>query len=438
MIALTRTFVILILLLSPTLINAQTSWEGEYTLGELNDRVAQGPEIYVPVRIKITSENGKLTAHLFGKSGNIAIDIYADAVEAGNKINLVYRNLGNYHTWRKFDKKDLLVSLERTDSTSKNNILTYWGEFSPITEDRIESGKPYFKKISKEAAKWVKIETNDKRLSLLFLKDFLVNRYHLTNLEKNDRAPKAFQIFGFGEGLRMHFIFFEKKTPFKSINFGNRSKVLKFREFIFNDYQVAWRSLKRTEDQNAEEFLFASKKNVFILSVWGDKLNRDAILTFVSGIRIDGKPFIRNPKSLPTIAEQFNISKLKSSSKVVEAHDRKPKKPSRKITYEPFQDRVYGDSSALFSHDPLIIQYGYFKGGYPNGFDKGKKVLIKFQMLANGNIGDMTVYTSGNKKLARTCIKIVENIRFVPAMVRGKPVNSLQVHGCGAVFKSIF
>ena len=419
---LTHTFVTATLLFFTYSINAQNSWVGEYTLVESNDKQISGPEIYVPVRISITTEDGKLMAHLYGKSGNIAIDIYANVVEKGDKITLLYREVGNYHTWKKrFRNNDLLLSLERTDSAPPNNILTWWGEFSPITEDRVESGKPYFRKLSPKYDDWVRIETDDKKFSVLFPKDFLVHAGKNPN--------RSLRAFGYKNGVEMFFSVGKKKAALPPLVkssgqalFGNA------RRLKIGDWEVLWTNAKFRTKYN-DSILLQDDNRTYVILVSADTPRKPSLRTFISGILIDGNPLVKNMPAPVKVKKRHLVSELRTSPEVKEALSRKRVKTKRKIIYKPLRTTVYGDSPDLFSRGAFKVR------GWALGLGwratASKRVLIQMELLANGQVGDMTVYYSGSQKNARRCADLHKTVKFVPAQVNGRPVNSVRVGMCG-------
>ncbi len=425
----TRTFVLSALLIFTYSINAQDSWIGEYTLGELNDKQISGPEIYVPVRINITKQDGKLIAHLYGKSGNIAIDIYANVVNKGNKINLLYRKVGKYHTWRKkFKKTDLLLSLERTNSTVPNNILTYWGKFTPITEDKVESGKPYFRRLLPEN-EWVRIETDDKRLSLLFPKNFLVNteKFHTHWLS----------VYGFKGGVSMR-LTPNSKIPMQVVAKGfTRVFGGEMRRFKLGGFDLIWTTMySKFEENHVNIFYLQNKKRAYNITVSADSPHKPALKTFISGILIDGKPLVKNIPLTFKVTEKHLISELQTSPEVLEALNQKYKKINRKVTYKRLGKSVFGDSLDWFSQGALIV-------GFPSGrlgvqVNSPAKVFVQMELRADGQVGDMTVHYSGSKSYARGCANAYKKIKFIPAKVNGRPVNSVYVSGCGWNWEGTF
>jgi len=425
MVNLNTVFIITILFFSVSSAFAQVSWVGEYSLGESTNKTVTEPEIYVPIRIRITEVDGKLKAHLFGQADKISIDIYANAVEADNKLNVIFQELGKYHNWRKFNKNDLLVSLEQKGADQENEIHTYWGEFSPITEDRIESGKPYFVKLAEKETEWIKIESDDKTLSLFFLKNFLAST-------KNKKLNSRIQMLGFGDGLRMSLNVLYKAYP---VGFHKRRLALmgtqQGREYVIGDFRVL--RLSKKDDRNySESFYISSKKKTYVLAFWTDYSREADVATFVSGITLNGKPLFKNSKPAPETAQHLFVSTIEPSKEVIEALKRKRVKIERKITYLPYDETIVGDSSALFSRDLMSVDTDVIKPKVnfnPNG--KKQRVIIKYQALANGQIGDMTVYSSSDKEFITSCVEGVKTIKFVPAEVDGEPVNSLSISTCG-------
>ncbi len=418
------TLVIANLLMFTHSINAQnSSWVGEYSLGESNDKQISGPEIYVPVRINIAEQDGNLTAHLYGKSSNIAIDIYANVVNEGNKINLFYKEVGRYHTWKKkFNKNDLLLSLERNNSTVPNNILTYWGEFSPITEDRVESGKPYFRKLIPKNDEWVRIETKDKKFSVLFPKNFLVHE-----VSKRNEWLRA---YGFKDGVDMQFSVVKRKLDLRRLaNPAAQALFGKTRLFKIGDLEVMWTNVKFGAKYR-DAITLQDKNRSYTVSVSADTPQKPALRTFISGILINGKPLVKNMPVPFEVKKRHLISELRTSPEVKEGLNRKRVKIERKITYKPLGEfSVYGDSPNLFSRGsfPLVFQANGFRV-YVN---RPEKVYIQMELRADGQVGDMTVYYSGNQKYARDCAKSFSTMKFVPAQVNGRPVNSVRVGVCG-------
>ena len=419
----------LLLTLSFTLfVNAQTDWLGEYEFDEDGGKTAGGSKIYIAHTLHISSYP-KNTYKLVLKSQGFqtSIDILAIGKPVGNKLNVYYTSKREDHSTGEYQKDDLLFTFEKKEIDGKTKILTYWEKFQPILEQNEKSGEIYFEKFNSSSKtkvnddKWIRITTKNKGLSLAFPADSLVNN------EKTKTVTN--QIFGYKNGVAMSLKVwgkqFNKSTLKRSITIGVKNR----QDFKVGRYIISQTTTVPGAENYTQSYVIVSKNEYYTIAVTAKSADDQTVALFLKSMKLEGKPLFKQTSEDFT-ERTISVEKMKTSTEIFDALNRKTSKMKRKITY----DIQIGGSEEIndsrnFSRPAIIVLQPRAK--LSNIFKKGYTALdvsIRLELLASGQVGDITVVKADSEKLAKTCcVNVVKDVKFVPAQIDGKNVDSTYI-----------
>ena len=274
---------------------------------------------------------------------------------------------------------------------------------------------------SQDAAEWVRIESDNKELSVAFPPTNIIDA------EKRDFGQRL-KIVAFENSVEMTIVFTKEGGAKERIgrmfdSDKSRSETFKIGDFV----------IRKSEPpvKNGKSFMtslaIAKDDNFYSLTVnakTGDELE---FARFLYSIRLDGKPLIKqNADNIPperTVA----VRELKTSPEIVEAFARKTGKNKGKITYE--LARIDDDDSKTsdLTHRAILVERSYPR--FPSPFQPGMTtgsidIKLKVQFLADGQIGDIVVQSEADKMFVNAVIDAVRKTKFVPARKDGKYVDS--------------
>jgi len=270
--------------------------------------------------------------------------------------------------------------------------------------------------------KWTRIETDDKEISVAFPSNFLIDA-------KTKTRDQRCQLFGFENGVIMEMKISQPDSPKRNLNqitdqFSENAKVSSFK---FNG--IAGRTFVSKNDRYFNAVHLAFKENLYTLTIRAPNENKAEANRFFCSIKVQGKPLYTCKETFAeSNGEAVLLSSLETSPKVLEALNREPEGKEGKIIYEletVDKDAMDKDSSKR----PAIILYREFPkpralriGG--NIIRGAFKVKLRATLLANGQVGDITVFSNLSKDYIKNFVDAVRKSRFIPAEIDGKPVDS--------------
>lgn len=270
--------------------------------------------------------------------------------------------------------------------------------------------------------KWTRIETEKKELSVAFPPDYLVDATKRPN-------GQILRVIGFRNGVMLEMSVTkdsDAKLRIKRVfvTGGENSNVFKV-----GDYQVKRVVSLTGGDKYFEKVYFASDDRFFYLNVEAPSPLKDEVNQFLGSIRLSGKPLYSRPLQGDPAEELVAIKSLHTSLAVNEAYDRKYEKQEIKVTYEaeskfpPLPESSVGIRPAIVIErpNPNFGPSPRFGGGNQGNNRLSAKLVIKF--LANGQVGDIVVYSNSNKNFARACVEAAKRIKFIPAQEGDKKVD---------------
>jgi hypothetical protein len=265
--------------------------------------------------------------------------------------------------------------------------------------------------------KWTRIETDDKTFSVAFPTGSIIDA-------EDRQFGQKLAVNAFQNGVQMMLKLTEDgdmKNRFKYMTSPGTMKTVSFKVGEFS-------IVKSEQDVLARKFStniwIVHKDRMYSLYVSGNTGKEKEISRFLYSINLQGKPLFVQKEKINLPEETVAQSALKTSPQVVEAFERKLQKNKINITYEantnePDEPLVEGLTRKVVilerprpnisaGSSVYVASYVYFTA------------KLKVNFLANGQIGDITVLSAGDKDFTKACIEAAQKIRFVPAQINGK------------------
>jgi hypothetical protein len=268
--------------------------------------------------------------------------------------------------------------------------------------------------------KWTRIETDKKELSVAFPPGFIV--------DAEKQGAKRYFITGWQSDVRMELHVFKQADAKERLRMmgGSPSGETVSSSFTFDGVNGIRDSLPESNAEFSEGVFLASDNYFYILTVSAkDKRKEIEIMRFLNSVQIKGFPLyvVDHKQNVPE--ETVALADLKTSPEVIEAYNRKPEKTNIKISRElaPPPDEVF--SFEKYSRPPIVLEKPYPK--FDGKARAALAVKLKINFLANGQIGDITAYSSADKNYVDACIEAARKIKFIPAQLDGKTVDSTDI-----------
>ena len=279
----------------------------------------------------------------------------------------------------------------------------------------------------KNEIKWTRIETKDKDLSVSLPNGFLVDA------EPKEGGQKT-RIIGFQNGFVMELTIYEagnSKERLDWVHPGERDKVTAFRSNGFDGKNIV-----SNEDGFSSSIYLAWEKKFYRLFVRGENEQSPQVTRFLYSIKLNGQPlFVQKTPKVDSAEEIVSVSSLKTSDEVLAALKRKSEDVKISYVLNSAKNKTPEDKTK-YSRPPIILYQPRpepDRNAIPRKqFADDKPQAISFRcrltLLANGQIGEITVLSSFPEYVTeiykRNVMNSVRQIRFVPAQINGKNVDS--------------
>lgn len=271
------------------------------------------------------------------------------------------------------------------------------------------------------ADKWSRIETENQELAVSFPKDYLVN---IKSSATGDRTS----VFAFLNGVAFELHIrkqFSAKDNLGRVNI-DQSKKPTVLDYKVNDFYG--KSVIYSQKGYENSIFLASKSAYYVIKIKAESKNASEIAYFLRSIKLKGESLFVDKSNLDDApAETVSTKSFKTSPQVKEALKRKSEKIERKIRFEPLS--AFTEPETDYSIRPAIVltDVGPEPRVFFRGVNKGGELKIKADLLANGQVGDITVYSDIDKSVLRSYAESVKNMKFIPAQKSdGTPVASVQ------------
>lgn len=138
---------------------------------------------------------------------------------------------------------------------------------------------------------------------------------------------------------------------------------------------------------------------------------------------LNGKPLFKQNTVYSFPEETVAIETLQTSPEVIEALNRKTEKSEGKIDYSSVIIKNAETEDVDDNLRPAVVLTKDMpsRGSFSDG---GGRVQLRVKLLANGQVGDVMVYSNAANTLVKNCIDAARKTKFIPAQLDGKPVDS--------------
>lgn len=262
--------------------------------------------------------------------------------------------------------------------------------------------------------RWTQIENEEFAVSVP--PDFVVNA------EKGN-SNQRYYIVGFQNGVRMNLTVYEEPDPkgrLKTTDFRNEAKPSRFEAENFSGVK-----LESSGENFFNTILLASNKKYYSVHVTAKDGGKPEIKRFLSSIRLNGKPL--NNQTEPVAAPETTVKfdSLQTSPEVLAALNRKTNKGKSKVHREEnASNKAVIDDNDKYSRPAIILFKAPLNRSSVSAKESSGQIRLRVQLLANGQIGDITVYSAADEDWIKAAIDAARQTKFVPAQTDGKPVDS--------------
>lgn len=289
------------------------------------------------------------------------------------------------------------------------------------------SGLIIFSQIKDKQIQWTKIESPSGDLSFSVPSDYLIDneddQYRVIAFQ--DEATMRIEIEKSSESQNRVKTMRQYSNPaqkeFYQFTLGN---------FIGNFYKFGGEKIFSVA------IYAASPGEYYSISVNSKNATNSTALNFLDSIRLGDHPIFEQATETKQEKNKVSISSLRTSPIVLEALNKKDAAKT-KLKYEleskenSIDSKAFNDNSenSVKYSRPLIIlrkpRVGYTDDARSNGTKGIVRIKVLFQ--STGEIGDITVVKKLGNGLDRNAVDSVRKIKFLPAEIDGKPVDSFRM-----------
>jgi hypothetical protein len=262
---------------------------------------------------------------------------------------------------------------------------------------------------------------------------------------ENDRNGRVLRVLGFQEGFHLDFTIAKVSHARDHLPFSWALRSESFSRFKINKVEGARTDYSAIAGHIGEIIALASDKYLYNFQYDAPVTRRGLINKFLRSMRVNNERLYAEtatekdhpgPETDEREEEVISLEKVVSNPEVLAAYERKYAKREIKITSEPmsafkkgpsFENgirRAIGlDKPDFFFKTPIAPTpyYENFKLFY---------ALVKVNLLANGEIGDITVYSDAIPDFTKACVNTVRKAKFIPAYAYGKNIDMVYTDEC--------
>jgi TonB family protein len=170
---------------------------------------------------------------------------------------------------------------------------------------------------------------------------------------------------------------------------------------------------------------FASSKGYYSVSLSAPSVSDQFYREVLGSIRLNNKPFLKTASQTSSAKKVIAIESLSTDERVLRAI-RMP--DSQQATVDAGTEEEYSKKDSTVYSRPLIV-LRKIKAAYTDGARRKRvsgtvNLLVTFQ--ANGALGPIKLVRSLDKGLDKAAFEAARTIKFLPAEVDGKPVDSVR------------
>lgn len=285
-----------------------------------------------------------------------------------------------------------------------------------------------------DAKKWTRLEMKNHEFSVVFPPGYLVDT------AEGRMDGRVVRLFGAGDNFSVSLSVIDDSNADERL----KRSVVDFQGYDGNTFTAGKFNGKRLWPRvvlpTMHQYVYlASDSHFYTLSIYARDMNGPEIQRILCGIKVNGKPvYVQNETKDFSETEPVVIETLRSSPEVNEAYGRKYQKRDIKVTYEPvfgYKDDIKFEKNTrpavILERDPLrkLLPKSLFRSL------KGARTFtakLRVNLLANGEVGDITVFSDEPREYQDACVESLRRAKFVPAVQDGKNVDMVLTDSCVA------
>jgi hypothetical protein len=268
---------------------------------------------------------------------------------------------------------------------------------------------------------WVGFETPGNVISVSMPKDYLVN------VEKIEDGEKKI-IYSFANGVMMEFSYYRSEDAKSNLSriYVEATKNPMIMDFAID--KLAGKQIAYIDSGYRYKLFLASSDMYYLFEVSAASKDQKEIALFLQSIKINGKQFVKSDKNFDgLLTERISTKSLKSSEQVIDLLKRKTGKHAGAVTYEPLA--AFRDCKEDLNLRPAILLttiHPDFSGSFGDAA-KGGELKIKMMLSADGQVGDIVIYSDADRRVLKTLAESARKAKFIPAERNGMPTDTCKV-----------
>ncbi len=275
---------------------------------------------------------------------------------------------------------------------------------------------------------WMRVESDKKEFSILIPSD------SLTDSTKRN-GVQTFRSFGVHDGVEVDVIEYKgvrsMEDALRDSMRTNFALLKDFHGFGVVHYENQLPSGLTTVRVNV------FKRNLFYVArVTALPERKNRVADVLASIRIEGFRYFEFEGSEELMGDTVAMNKLQTSSEFTDAWERKSEEIERKVDILSISSEQDAFETKGLSRRAIVINIPELR--IPNdlipklrGAPEPNAVMV-VTLLASGQVGDIKVLRAVLRGFGQTCANSYKKMKFVPAQVGGKNVESVRVFQCNA------
>ena len=269
---------------------------------------------------------------------------------------------------------------------------------------------------------WTRLAPENNEVSVSFPPGYLAD------VQEKKSGQKYF-VYGFADGTEFEFKVFADELAPRNLQLVGYEKSPATTETKIKIDDILGKIVMRRSDPYEASFYFASKQFYYIVRARSPKGDNASIQRFIRSIRLKDKPIVQGSGDIETHPKVM-LSSLRSSPEILRALDSKSRSSgqvefgleARDLT--KFQTDPDARPAVIVQREFPKLEYKHLQGARQQGT---LVVKLRTKFLANGQIGDIGVYSETNREFSEDCVNLAKKIKFIPAKKDGRPVDSYQI-----------
>jgi hypothetical protein len=244
---------------------------------------------------------------------------------------------------------------------------------------------------------------------------------------------QVFRVIGYEQGMLLDFSIRAEKKPFETLKLYRITDSKNERSFEFGKFKIKEFTFDKPDAGFNKTLYIASENYFYRIKINGKDATGSVTKRILESITLGGSSLfpqtIQFGEEVPVIG-----NRLKTSTEVDQAFNRKIPKSKDKSPRFPFDKKLSGTDFSDYSRPLIILERP--APSLPSTMMIGEQqihretdfwVKAKVTFLATGEIGEISVYSNSELGFQAACLEAARKIRFLPAQKDGKNVDSVDI-----------